>query len=134
VDRLSDDELAGRHPGVTELLSFFDAGHLPDDLRVVSEPCGELAHHLVATLPDGPELTTGLRKLLEAKDCAVRQAIRARISRSAPWVAPNARGVAGADIEREGDDPRDGDLDGGDDEVLDVATHGDPTATQVFRR
>jgi len=32
---------------------------------------GELLRHL----PDGPELTTGLRKLLEAKDCFVRAAI-----------------------------------------------------------
>jgi hypothetical protein len=26
-------------------------------------------------LPDGPELTVGLRKLLEAKDCLVRAAL-----------------------------------------------------------
>lgn len=28
-------------------------------------------------LPDGPELTAGLRKLLEAKDCFVRAAVDA---------------------------------------------------------
>ena len=30
---------------------------------------------MAAQLPDGPELTAGLRKLLEAKDCFVRTAI-----------------------------------------------------------
>lgn len=29
---------------------------------------------MIRELPDGPELTAGLRKLLEAKDCFVRQA------------------------------------------------------------
>lgn len=39
-----------------------------------------LAEFAVHNLKDGPELTTGLRKLLEAKDCLVRQAV---IDRSA---------------------------------------------------
>ncbi|PRY56421.1 hypothetical protein B0I28_10970 [Glycomyces artemisiae] len=30
---------------------------------------------MIAALPDGPELTAGLRKLLEAKDCFVRAAL-----------------------------------------------------------
>jgi hypothetical protein len=30
---------------------------------------------MISELPDGPELTAGLRKLLEAKDCFVRQAL-----------------------------------------------------------
>lgn len=30
---------------------------------------------IIANLPDGPELTSGLRKLLEAKDCFVRAAL-----------------------------------------------------------
>lgn len=30
---------------------------------------------VINTLPDGPELTAGLRKLLEAKDCFVRAAL-----------------------------------------------------------
>ena len=72
---LSDEELAGRHPATTGMLRWFEAGHLPDHLRAVSEPVGELAREMVAVLPDGPELTTGLRKLLEAKDCLVRAAI-----------------------------------------------------------
>jgi hypothetical protein len=67
---------AGRHPGVYSLLRWFDYEHLPEHLRDVSGLFYALAHQLVASpLPDGPELTTALRKLLEAKDCAVRAAI-----------------------------------------------------------
>lgn len=54
------------------LLQFFAFAHLPPHLVKVSAPFSDLAHHLVHTLPDNPERTTALRKLLEAKDCAVR--------------------------------------------------------------
>ncbi len=54
------------------LLQFFEFAHLPEHLQAVSKPFGELAHHLVVTLPRNPERTVALRKLLEAKDCAVR--------------------------------------------------------------
>ena len=53
------------------LLQFFDYGHLPERLQNVSRPFFKLAHEL-ANLPANPESTTALRKLLEAKDCAVR--------------------------------------------------------------
>ncbi|WP_239404543.1 hypothetical protein [Frankia sp. Cj3] len=69
------DEFANRHPGTTGLLRFFEYAHLPEHLRDVSAPIGQLARDLVHTLPDGPELTAGLRKLLEAKDCFVRAAL-----------------------------------------------------------
>lgn len=67
--------MSDRHPGVRHLLKFFSYSHLPDNLQRVSKPCAELAQDMVYTLPDGPELTTGLRKLLEAKDCFVRAAL-----------------------------------------------------------
>ena len=54
------------------LLQLFEYAHLPEHLQLISKPFGELAKHLQATLPDNPEKTTALRKLLEAKDCAVR--------------------------------------------------------------
>jgi hypothetical protein len=54
------------------LLQFFAYDHLPEHLREVSAPFGELADHIVQTLPRNAERTTALRKLLEAKDCAVR--------------------------------------------------------------
>jgi hypothetical protein len=64
-----------RHPATTGLLNHFTFGHLPAHLAAVSEPVCDLAHELADLLPDGPELSTGLRKLLEAKDCFVRAAI-----------------------------------------------------------
>lgn len=54
------------------ILQFFAYEHLPPNLRDVSRPFAELALDLDARLPDGAEKAAGLRKLLEAKDCAVR--------------------------------------------------------------
>lgn len=54
------------------LLQFFDFAHLPSHLQLVVEPFAVLARELASSLPDNPEKTTALRKLLEAKDCAVR--------------------------------------------------------------
>ncbi|MCM1958027.1 hypothetical protein NCZ17_01395 [Acinetobacter modestus] len=59
----------------TPIIKYFAYEHLPANLQEVSKPVGDLAHLLDALLPDGPEKTTGLRKLLEAKDCFVRQAL-----------------------------------------------------------
>ena len=64
-----------RHPSTTHLLRYFEYGHLPERLQEFSAPFAELAHDVVGYLPDGPELTAGLRKLLEAKDCIVRAAV-----------------------------------------------------------
>lgn len=54
------------------ILQFFSFEHLPDHLQRVSRPFGELANQIVDTLPRNPERTVALRKLLEAKDAAVR--------------------------------------------------------------
>jgi hypothetical protein len=54
------------------MLKFFAFGHLREDLKAVSKPFSELAHYLVEIVPEGPERTVALRKLLEAKDAAVR--------------------------------------------------------------
>ncbi len=64
-----------RHPSTVQLLRFFAWAHLPERLKPYSQFCAELAIRMVSRLPDGPELTTGLRKLLEAKDCFVRAAL-----------------------------------------------------------
>ena len=53
-------------------IQFFSYEHLPDKLQTVSKPLAELAHLMEKTLPDGPEKSAGMRKLLEAKDCFVR--------------------------------------------------------------
>lgn len=65
----------GRHPATQQLARWFTFDHLRDDLRPPSHACAELAQTMIDTLPDGPELSAGLRKLLEAKDCFVRAAI-----------------------------------------------------------
>lgn len=54
------------------ILQFFAFAHLPPHLQAVSRPFGELAEKIVADLPRNPERTVALRKLLEAKDAAVR--------------------------------------------------------------
>lgn len=69
------------------ILQFFAYAHLPPHLQAVSKPFCELARAIVygeaagggddpaplqAALPRNPERTVALRKLLEAKDAAVR--------------------------------------------------------------
>ena len=53
-------------------MQFFAYTHLPAHLQEISKPFGDLAEQIVATLPRNPERTVALRKLLEAKDAAVR--------------------------------------------------------------
>lgn len=62
------------HPATRAILEFFNFEHLPQHLQDVSEPFHNLAWDM-ATKFDGAELTVGLRKLLEAKDCMVRAAL-----------------------------------------------------------
>jgi len=69
------------------IMQFFEYEHLPEKLQAVSKPFCELARTLVAQgempagtstqfpLPRNPERTVALRKLLEAKDAAVRASI-----------------------------------------------------------
>ena len=57
------------------IMRYFDYDHLPEKLREVSKPIGELARQMDDGLPDGAEKSAGLRKLLEAKDCFVRARI-----------------------------------------------------------
>lgn len=54
------------------MLQFFTFTHLPEHLQRVSRPFCDLAVTIVGGLPRNPERTVALRKLLEAKDCAVR--------------------------------------------------------------
>jgi hypothetical protein len=54
------------------ILRFFHYEHLPQVLREVSEPFCRMAETIVRTLPRNEERTVALRKLLEAKDAAVR--------------------------------------------------------------
>nr|WP_237523913.1 hypothetical protein [Streptomyces sp. SID4926] len=56
-------------------MRYFEFTHLPEHLQDVSMPFSELAHKLSNFLPDGPEKSVALRKLLESKDAAVRAAL-----------------------------------------------------------
>lgn len=66
-----------RHQSVQHLVDLLEPNpKLPGLLLDVAERIAEVRDDLLAVLPnDGPELTAGLRKLLEAKDCFVRQAL-----------------------------------------------------------
>jgi hypothetical protein len=58
------------------LLAFFDSSHYVNTrLQPLAKMCEQLAWNMEDILPDGPEKTAGLRKLLEAKDCFVRAAL-----------------------------------------------------------
>lgn len=54
------------------MLKWFMYDHLPPHLQETSKPFGDLANLIVGTISRGPERTVALRKLLEAKDAAVR--------------------------------------------------------------
>lgn len=54
------------------LMQFFRYEHLRPDLQGISKPYCELARVVIETYPANPERTSTLRKLMEAKDCAVR--------------------------------------------------------------
>jgi len=58
------------------IVQFFAYAHLPAHLQEVSKPFATLAD-FVLTLPRNPERTVALRKLLEAKDAAVRAKLAA---------------------------------------------------------
>lgn len=57
------------------ILRFFEFKHLPENLQAISAPISELAYAIEESLPNCPEKSAGLRKLLEAKDCFVRASI-----------------------------------------------------------
>jgi len=62
------------------ILRFFKYDHLPNHLKVISKDFSELAHQMATRVTmddaDGRETAAGLRKLLEAKDCAVRALVK----------------------------------------------------------
>mgnify|MGYP006349697699 FL=1 len=57
------------------IMRFFKYDHLPEKMQAVSKPFCELADKLVLTMPESAELSVALRKLLEAKDAAVRASL-----------------------------------------------------------
>ncbi len=74
VERYKVEQEKGRAPN--QIMKYFKYQHLPHGkLREVSSALCSIAEVMNQDLPDGPEKTTGLRKLLEAKDCFVRAAL-----------------------------------------------------------
>jgi hypothetical protein len=71
-----------QHNAVTAILHYFAYDHLPPEQQRLSSRVHALAHEMAGQL-SGPELTAGLRKLLEAKDCFVRASLSA--TGSAMW-------------------------------------------------
>ncbi|MEI8017486.1 MAG: hypothetical protein WCH39_04755 [Schlesneria sp.] len=54
------------------MLKWFVWAHLPEHLQAISKSFCLLADKICCDVPIGPERTVALRKLLEAKDAAVR--------------------------------------------------------------
>ena len=57
------------------MMKWFAFEHLPEHLKVVSVKFYELACSICGLVEPGPERTVALRKLLEAKDAAVRAVV-----------------------------------------------------------
>ena len=58
-----------------QILQFFSYSHLPPHMQAVSKPFCDLAQSINDTISRNPERSVALRKLLEAKDAAVRAVI-----------------------------------------------------------
>jgi hypothetical protein len=68
------------NPASERMLVHFASAHLSARLQEISQPLGDLAASVAKQLDSnnaiaGAEVTTGLRKLLEAKDCFVRAGV-----------------------------------------------------------
>lgn len=57
------------------LLRWFESDHLKPELQSVVKPFQALAQDITIMTNPGAEQTVALRKLLESKDAAVRQAV-----------------------------------------------------------
>jgi hypothetical protein len=62
------------NPAIEHVLQFFRYDHLPLHLQEISKPFADLAQ-ATADRAQNQETTVALRKLLEAKDAAVRAAL-----------------------------------------------------------
>lgn len=67
-------DLTKRHQATQHIMRLFEYGHLPANLQGPAHACADLAWMMVEKMPDGTELTVGLRKLVEAKEAFVRHA------------------------------------------------------------
>lgn len=65
-------EITIMYLAIQHVLKFFSYSHLSTKLQEVSKPFCDLAQQVAERAPDNPETTVALRKLLEAKDAAMR--------------------------------------------------------------
>lgn len=117
-------DASGIHPAPSEfsdaqvaadpILHFFYYSHLPPVLQATSRMFFLLASHVISTVPRNAERTVALRKLLEAKDAAVRANLPApKLSgqRELP-IGERTVGetveIGGHDLDRDGDPKFDG--------------------------
>lgn len=63
------------HPAISHVLQYFAYAHLPERLQAISKDFADLAQKTADQAPQSQETTVALRKLLEAKDAAVRAAL-----------------------------------------------------------
>lgn len=81
----------GRHPDVQDALQWLTFSHLPKPLQVYSRPFYRAAVDLLIEIDtDSPELTTGLNRLIAAKDSAMRAGIKASTGRAGSVPRPQA--------------------------------------------
>lgn len=117
-----DNDANGIHPAPAEfneadiaadpILHFFHYAHLPPTLQETSKEFFLLAFRIVRSIPRTPERTVSLRKLLEAKDAAVRANLPApRIDRDRAPSRPELgepRETGGHSEDRDGPIPFEG--------------------------
>lgn len=67
------EEWSKAHPSTLQLLRWLETNpNIPEPQRNVAQECEALADFMMQHCNEGQELSAGLRKLLEAKDCFVR--------------------------------------------------------------
>lgn len=69
-------DLTGRHPDTITAIRWFAYAHLDTSHQAIACDCYDLATRMIATLPDGPQLTSGLYRLLAARDSFIHARAR----------------------------------------------------------
>jgi len=70
-----DDYYSETGTKVSPIVKFFESDHLSSELTPIARDFERFAKAIDAQLPSTAEKSAGLRKLLEAKDCAIRAAL-----------------------------------------------------------
>lgn len=68
-------EFTSEETAADPILRFFHYSHLPERLQARSKPFCDLVRHILDTTPVSEERCVAFRKLLEAKDAAVRAGV-----------------------------------------------------------